>query len=107
MDEKKETLAELRSTLFDTLKQLKQGDEKMPIERAKAIVEVSDAIINTAKYELQFLRDVGDDRISEMLNPRKAAEFVRDRPLPQGLETGKFLGAAPHDTRGSNGHSKQ
>lgn len=95
--------------MFETLQQLKQGDDKMPVERAKAIVEVSGAIIDTAKYELQFLRDVGDQHLSEIVNPRKVAEFVRERPLPVGLETGKYLGAAPHDTRRSNGngHTEQ
>lgn len=93
-----DTLAGLRGTLFETLRQLKSGDEEMPIERAKAIVEVSDAIINTAKLELSFLNQVGDDRLPRLVEPHRTAEFLEDDPpihAPRkGLGTGKVLGAA-------------
>jgi hypothetical protein len=94
------TLGNLRSTLFETLDQLKKGDEKMPIDRAKAIVEVSDAIINTAKVELQFLKDVGGDRFPDLIKPEEARHFLEQENDPRinpharkGLGTGKYLGS--------------
>lgn len=103
MPQNDETLSALRSELFDTLKKLKAGEESMPIERAKAIVGVSDAIINTAKVELQFLDQVGSDRLPSLVDPEETAHFLRQENDPRtnpranrltkGLGTGKYLGS--------------
>lgn len=53
----KNKIEDLRNHLFETLERLKDGD--MEIDRAKAIAEVSSAIIDTAKVEIAFLREVG------------------------------------------------
>jgi hypothetical protein len=91
------TLASLRRTLFETLSELKNGEAKMPIDRAKAIVEVSDAIINTAKLELSFLNSVGDDRLPRLINPSDTVTFLEEdprlKPQRKGLGTGKVLGS--------------
>jgi hypothetical protein len=49
-------IQDLRDHLFETIEQLKEGDNKMPIERAKTIAEVAQVIINTAKLEIDFIR---------------------------------------------------
>jgi hypothetical protein len=46
----------LRGHLFDTLRELKQGS--MPLDRARLIVDVSQAIINSAKVEADFIKAV-------------------------------------------------
>lgn len=50
------TIAELRAHLFDTLQKLSDKENPMEIERAKAISEVSQVIINSAKVEVDFMR---------------------------------------------------
>jgi len=47
----------LRTTLFETLEKLKSGG--IEIDKARAINDVAQTIINTAKTEIDFLRVTG------------------------------------------------
>ena len=51
------TINDLRSALFETLQAVKT--EKMDIDRAKSICDISQTIINTAKVEADFARATG------------------------------------------------
>jgi hypothetical protein len=87
--------------LFDTLEKLKSNDSNMDLERAKTIVNVSDAIINTAKVELQFLKDVGNGSMPDLIDATETAHFLQQENDPRvnphlvkrGLGTGKHLGS--------------
>jgi len=46
----------LRSHLFNTLTALQDKDNPMDIDRAKAICQVGDVIVDTAKTEIDFMR---------------------------------------------------
>jgi len=104
MATKPNTLDALRDELFDTLRKLREATGEtsaQEISRAKAVVEVSGAIIDIAKIELQFLDQVGGDRTPPMVDPRGAAHFfgaAEAQPaLPaKGLSTGKTLGGNGH-----------
>lgn len=50
-------ITELRTHLFDALRGLK--DNSLDLDRAKAIADMSQTIINTAKAEVEFLRVTG------------------------------------------------
>lgn len=53
----KNKINDLRNHLFEVIEMLKDGDENsMTIDKAKAIVDVSQAIINTAKVEVDYIR---------------------------------------------------
>jgi hypothetical protein len=54
----KNTIADLRDHLFETLEMLKDPDKPMDIERARAVADVSQAIINTAKVEIDLVKAV-------------------------------------------------
>lgn len=49
----------VRGVLFDTLRALGDKDKPMDIDRAKAINEVAQTIINSAKVEVDALRVIG------------------------------------------------
>ena len=49
----------LRGHLFATLEALKDKDKPMDIERARAINDTAQTIINSAKVEVDFLKTVG------------------------------------------------
>ncbi|MDC6126638.1 hypothetical protein [Burkholderia gladioli] len=49
----------LRDHLFHTLEALTDGDKPMEIERAKAVAEVAQVIINSAKVEVEHLKVAG------------------------------------------------
>jgi hypothetical protein len=49
----------LRASLFDALRGIKDGS--LDVERAKAINETAQVIVNTAKVEIDYLRATGAD----------------------------------------------
>jgi hypothetical protein len=51
------TIQDLRETLFATLRGLNDGS--IDIERAKAVGDLSQTIINTGKLEVEFMRQTG------------------------------------------------
>jgi hypothetical protein len=54
----KNKIVDLRDHLFETIEMLKDDEQKdfMTIERAKAISNVAQVIVNTAKLEIDFMR---------------------------------------------------
>lgn len=70
-------ITELRSTLFSTLRDLKEG--KLDVDRAKAINETAQTIINTAKVEIDHIRIAGG-----------RSEFIPE-PTLQNLRPGQTI----------------
>lgn len=52
-------IATLRTHLFETLTALKNKEAPMDIDRAKAISEVAQTIINSAKVEVEHMKLTG------------------------------------------------
>lgn len=52
-------LSDLRDHLFAALEGLSDPDKPMEIERAKAIAEVAQTIINSAKVEVDAMKAIG------------------------------------------------
>ena len=50
-------ITELREHLFAALKGLR--DKSLDIDRAKAISEVAQTVINSAKVEVEYMKEVG------------------------------------------------
>lgn len=55
----KNKIEDLRNHLFATLEALQDEDKPMDIERAKAVAQVSQQIIESAKVEVKFMETVG------------------------------------------------
>ena len=53
------TIADLRKHLFATLEGLQDKDKPMDIDRAKAVSEVAQVIINSAKVEVDHMKVAG------------------------------------------------
>jgi hypothetical protein len=62
------TIEKLREHLFDTLSALKDKEKPMDIERARAIADVAQVVINSAKVEVEFAKVSGKTK-SQFLNP--------------------------------------
>lgn len=74
----------LRTHLFDALQGLKDGT--VPIEKAKAISDVAQTIINTAKVEVDYAKATG----------HKGSTFLeKPAQLPPGI-----TGVQQHKLRG-------
>ena len=63
----KNKIDDLRNHLFETLEALKDDEKPMEVDRAKAICDVAQTIINSAKVELAALELTGQESQSEFL----------------------------------------
>lgn len=68
----------LRKHLFETLAALKDKDNPMDIERARAVSEIGQVIINSAKAEVDFIKVAGG----------KGTGFVPETETPPALPKG-------------------
>lgn len=57
----KNKIEDLRNHLFATLESLQDDEKPMDINRAKAIADVAQVIVNSAKIEVDFIRATGRD----------------------------------------------
>ena len=55
----KNKIEDLRNHLFATIEGLLDEDQPMELDRAKAIAEVAQVIVNSAKIEVDFIRTTG------------------------------------------------
>lgn len=54
-------IEDLRNHLFATLESLQDEEKPMEIDRAKAIADVAQVIVNSAKMEVDFIKATGID----------------------------------------------
>ncbi|MDP1586617.1 MAG: hypothetical protein Q8M07_02640 [Prosthecobacter sp.] len=57
----KNKIEDLRDHLFTVIEALQDADNPMEIARAKAIADVAQTIINSAKVEIQFIEATGSN----------------------------------------------
>jgi len=57
-------IEDLRNHLFAALEGLSDPDNPMEIERAKAISDVAQTVINSAKLEVDYLKTIGGNRVT-------------------------------------------
>lgn len=68
----KNGIDDLRNHLFETLEALKDKDDPMELDRAKAIADVAQTIINVAKVEVEFTKSTGQETGSKFFAPKPA-----------------------------------
>lgn len=74
------TIDDLRTHLFETLKALKDPEKPMELDRARAIADVSKVIVESAKVEVDFLKVTGATQSTEFL----PVAALPSRPALQG-----------------------
>lgn len=55
---------QVRQSLLDTLADLRNRENPMDIERAKAVAQVATVLVDTAKVENEYIKITGQDRNS-------------------------------------------
>ena len=70
----KNKITDLRNHLFETIEALKDPDKPMEVQRARAIYETAQTIIETGKLELQFIDLVGTDKNSQFFEQPKLVQ---------------------------------
>ncbi len=65
----KNRIEDLRNHLFAAIESLLDEDNPMDIDRAKAIADVAQVIINSAKVEMQYLQSIGGNHDTGFMRP--------------------------------------
>lgn len=70
-------IAALRAHLFGTLAALRDKDNPMDLDGARAVSQVAQTIINTAKVEVEFVKATGQTSTTNFMTAKQA--------LPSGI----------------------
>lgn len=90
----------LRSVLFDTLKGLSSKEDPLDLDRAKAICDVSQVIINSAKVEVDFMKITGSASSGFIGQAEPAAPGAQVTETATGTKTVTGSGTTLHRLRG-------
>ena len=60
---------QVRQSLLDTLADLRNREQPMDIERAKAVAQVASVLVDTAKVENEYLKITGQNRSNFIETP--------------------------------------
>jgi len=84
-----ETLTDLRTELFATLRGLRDKDEPLDLARAHAVAELAQTIINTAKVEVEYVKATGGHGGSKFveLAPADPAKRLAEKGHPTATGT--------------------
>lgn len=63
----KNKIDDLRNHLFAAIEGLLDEDKPLDIDRAKAVADVAQVIINSAKVEVDFIKAVGGNTTSDFM----------------------------------------
>ena len=72
---------QVRQSLLDTLADLRNKQQPMDIERAKAVAQVASVLVDTAKVENDYLRITGNDQ-SNFMHPADGMLPTAANPFP-------------------------
>lgn len=67
----KNTMTDLRNHLFEVMEALKDEEKPMDIARAKAVVDVAQTLINSAKVEVEFLQAIDSSESTELFDMQR------------------------------------
>lgn len=70
----KNKIEDLRNHLFETIEALKDAEKPMDIERAKAIADVAQVVVNSAKVEVDFLRAIDSSQDTGFIQSQNRIE---------------------------------
>jgi hypothetical protein len=83
MSNQKKHISDVRDALFKVLEGLTNAENPMDIERARAVNETAQVIINSAKVEVDFLKVVhGDGEVPFITGPSEAPPPQQQTALP-------------------------
>ncbi len=69
------SMTDLRAELMSTLKDLRNKENPMDVDRAKAVAQIASVLVETAKVEVDYIKATGGE--SDFIKPTQA--------LPSGV----------------------
>jgi hypothetical protein len=109
----KNKMEDLRNHLFTALERLNDAASTnemhmdRELDRAKAICEVAQVIVNSAKVEVEFIKATDRERGSEFLEPKKDPQLAQGAATMKGLSTGRNLGREPEVLSRTDGNGRK
>jgi len=79
----KNTLEDLRNHLFVAIEALQDPDKPMELERAKAINQTAQTLINSAKVEVAYLEATGQEGAGKFFSKLTLEEGRVAKPRPR------------------------
>lgn len=77
----------LREQLLATLADLRNRDNPMDPDRARAVAQVAGVLVDSAKVEVDYLRVTGQDRAGFLEAPTQIHSEASMAGLPNGITT--------------------
>lgn len=90
-------ITQVRQSLLDTLADLRNRENPMDVDRARAVAQVAGVLVDTAKAEIEYIKAVGADR-SDFLGPAPTAPQTPQDLIPSAHNP--FPTSASHRLRG-------
>jgi hypothetical protein len=78
-------ISELRQQLLDTLKDLRNREQPMEPDRARAVAQVASVLVDSAKVEVEYIRATGADRSDFIEPPVQITSDASGAGLPNGI----------------------
>lgn len=78
-------ITELRQQLLDTLKDLRNREQPMEPDRARAVAQVAAVLVDTAKVEVDYIKATGSDRSDFIEPPPQITSDASQAGLPNGI----------------------
>ena len=89
-------ITQVRQSLLDTLADLRNRENPMDLDRAKAVATVASVLVDTARVENEYLRITGTERAQFLEQPPEL-------PAPSGYTQGvvsRLPGVTSHRMKG-------
>lgn len=91
-------MTQMRQHLMDTLASLRDRDNPMEPDRARAIAQVAGVLVDTAKVEVDYIKATGSDRSDFLEMPPTAPTLPAPSESPSA--NNPFPVSAVHRLRG-------
>jgi hypothetical protein len=76
----RDKIEDLRRHLFATIEDLRDPDNPMDIERAKAVMQVGQVLVNMAKVEVDFIKATGRSEGTGFIPEARQLESQSGKP---------------------------
>ena len=96
-------ISDVRRHLLDTLADLRNRDQPMEIDRARAVADVARVLVDTAKVEVEYLKATGQESTPFLEARPDALPGDAAGPFPQlaeGVGTNGITSITRHHLRG-------
>jgi hypothetical protein len=78
---------QLREHLLATLADLRNRENPMEPDRARAVAQVASVLVDTAKVEVDYLKATGQDRAGFLEEPAQVTTDSATAGLPNGISS--------------------